>query len=213
MFISSYLSVKTENTPYSISGRGQSYSWSSTWWLLSPYCWSYWRLRKEERNSLLLNLCWIIWRALLKMGKTSKKLFQGKFFEKRNLLRKVLSKSYFWKVFHKVNIEKFFERFWAIPRDGIQNNTQTYKRGIVPHSSQFWSPPWVKNFFIVAFREGGGLVYSLFSQRNKYDEFPSSICIFIPLFQQRIHPSALAYPQAPVWGKLGEVRLLIRWQK
>ena len=28
--------------PLAFSGRGQRYSWSSTWWLLSPHCWGYW---------------------------------------------------------------------------------------------------------------------------------------------------------------------------
>ena len=34
--------------PLAFSGRGQRYSGSSTWWLLSPSCWSY--SKKEERR-------------------------------------------------------------------------------------------------------------------------------------------------------------------
>ena len=43
-----FLCESRDYNPLAFSGRGQRYSWSSTWWLLSPSCWSYWRKKSEE---------------------------------------------------------------------------------------------------------------------------------------------------------------------
>ena len=113
-----YSSASTENTHFSISGRGQRYSWSSTWWLLSPHCWRY---RRKKRETVYFWVCvenfkkpswkWensrkTDWEETFRGVKSfTKSQFFSKSFHEKFLKRKVINE----KFPRKVSNEKFWE--------------------------------------------------------------------------------------------------------
>ena len=143
-FVSSILFIPLFQHPLTFSGQGQWYSWSSTWWLLSPSCWSYWRAKKF--------IFILVIKTLKNPLENGKKLPQREHFVEGNRFCKSFYTKFF-KTFSKVSMKHFskhfHKKFQINSGDGIQDTTQEYKRSTVAHINLFFSNHHQSNIWSV----------------------------------------------------------------